>query len=211
MYNPKRSPFVDHFTGNDLIVSHIERYVCPTITSDQILGGKPFRFSQDKRTEFDLMDLTKVSRPSSSGQPTRWTVAKQPGDRIAKSETGDKLWYRCSLLVEPRAKVDEAITIEVPKTSAKTAAWIDGQPIEFGRAIDGRLFSCGDPLWLVMCVEGLEPDTNELLLPTITIGQRSPIRLQGTWEYCWDDDQRYDQPALPAKFGASPSILISVD
>ncbi len=49
MYNPARSPFVSHFTGTDLIVEHIEKWVCPTIASDQILGGKPFRFSGDKR------------------------------------------------------------------------------------------------------------------------------------------------------------------
>lgn len=49
MYNPERSPYVSHFTGTDLIVEHIEKYVCPTITSDQLLGGKPFRFSGDRR------------------------------------------------------------------------------------------------------------------------------------------------------------------
>jgi len=49
MYNPARWPFVSHYTGNDLIISHIERFICPTITSDQILGGKPFRFSRDNR------------------------------------------------------------------------------------------------------------------------------------------------------------------
>jgi len=49
MYNPARWPYVSHFTGNDRILEHIERFVCPTITSDQFLGGAPFRFSQDKR------------------------------------------------------------------------------------------------------------------------------------------------------------------
>jgi len=49
MYNPGSWPYVNHFTGNDRIISHIERFVCPTITSDQILGGKPFRFSHDDR------------------------------------------------------------------------------------------------------------------------------------------------------------------
>lgn len=49
MYNPEREPKVSHFTGTDLIVEHIEKWVCPTITSDQLLGGKPFRFSKDKR------------------------------------------------------------------------------------------------------------------------------------------------------------------
>lgn len=49
MYNPQRWPYVSHFTGTDLIVSHIEKYVCPTVTSDQLLGGKPFRFQDDRR------------------------------------------------------------------------------------------------------------------------------------------------------------------
>jgi len=38
---------VSHFKGTELIVEHIEKFVCPTITSDQILGGKPFRFKGD--------------------------------------------------------------------------------------------------------------------------------------------------------------------
>jgi len=44
MYNPARWPNVSHFQGTDLIVEHIEKFVCPTITSDQIVGGVPFRF-----------------------------------------------------------------------------------------------------------------------------------------------------------------------
>ncbi len=49
MYNPAMPPFVSHFTGNDLIVEHIEKFVCPTITSDSFLGGGAFRFKNDKR------------------------------------------------------------------------------------------------------------------------------------------------------------------
>ena len=49
MYNPAMKPFVSHFTGNDLVVEHIEKYWCPTITSSDFLGGRPFRFSEDKR------------------------------------------------------------------------------------------------------------------------------------------------------------------
>jgi nicotinamidase-related amidase/type 1 glutamine amidotransferase len=55
MYNPARAPFVSHFTGTDLIVEHIEKWVCPTITSDQVLGGKPFRFAGDKRRHVVLV------------------------------------------------------------------------------------------------------------------------------------------------------------
>jgi nicotinamidase-related amidase len=49
MYNPQRAPYVNHFAGTDLIITHIERYVCPSITSDQLLGGTPFKFSADTR------------------------------------------------------------------------------------------------------------------------------------------------------------------
>ena len=49
MYNPRDEPYVNHFTGNDLVFEHIERFWCPTITSADVLGGKPFRFPGDKR------------------------------------------------------------------------------------------------------------------------------------------------------------------
>ncbi len=50
MYNPAKRPFVSHFTGTDLIVGHIEKFVCPTITSDQLLGDESsFRFKNDQR------------------------------------------------------------------------------------------------------------------------------------------------------------------
>ena len=49
MYNPKSKPFVSHFTGNDLMVEHVEKFWCPTISSADILGGNEFRFIDDKR------------------------------------------------------------------------------------------------------------------------------------------------------------------
>lgn len=49
MYNPKRRPYVSHFTGNDVVIEHVEKHWCPTITSADIAGGKPFRFAADRR------------------------------------------------------------------------------------------------------------------------------------------------------------------
>jgi len=54
MYNSRSAPKVSHFTGTDLVVEHIERHWCPTITSADLLASssaaaRPFRFSQDKR------------------------------------------------------------------------------------------------------------------------------------------------------------------
>ena len=49
MYNPERPPGVDHFTGTDRVVAHVERYWCPSFTSADITGGRPFRFKDDHR------------------------------------------------------------------------------------------------------------------------------------------------------------------
>ena len=48
MYNPRSKPFVPHTRGTELVVEHIERYWCPTLTSNEILGGKTFQFSDGK-------------------------------------------------------------------------------------------------------------------------------------------------------------------
>jgi lysophospholipase L1-like esterase len=45
MYNPARWPFVSHIRGTELFIQHVERRICPTITSDQFIGGQPFAFS----------------------------------------------------------------------------------------------------------------------------------------------------------------------
>jgi nicotinamidase-related amidase len=44
MYNPARAPMVSHQEGTRLFIEHLEKVVCPTVTSDQVLGGKPFAF-----------------------------------------------------------------------------------------------------------------------------------------------------------------------
>lgn len=49
MYDPNQWPYVNHFSGTDLIIDHIERFVCPTVTSNSILGGTEFRFADDRR------------------------------------------------------------------------------------------------------------------------------------------------------------------
>lgn len=44
MYNPRSRPYVSHYRGTELMVEHVEKWVCPSVTSDQFLGGRPFRF-----------------------------------------------------------------------------------------------------------------------------------------------------------------------
>lgn len=49
MYNPERPPGVDHFTGTDLVIEHVEKHWCPTFTSADLTGRPPFRFREDQR------------------------------------------------------------------------------------------------------------------------------------------------------------------
>ncbi len=49
MYNPRMPPKVNHFTGTDLVIEFIEKHWCPSLTSDQVVGGAPFRFAADQR------------------------------------------------------------------------------------------------------------------------------------------------------------------
>lgn len=68
MYNPAMPPFVSHFTGTDMVVEHIEKYWCPTVTSADLLGGQEFRFPDDKRPHLVILAAedeykTEVSLP----------------------------------------------------------------------------------------------------------------------------------------------------
>ena len=39
MYNPAQAPYVSHDEGTQLIISYIEKFWCPTVTSDEVLVG----------------------------------------------------------------------------------------------------------------------------------------------------------------------------
>jgi type 1 glutamine amidotransferase len=68
MYDPSKWPYVNHFTGTHLIIEHIEKYICPTITSTAFLGGEAFRFGRDRRKIVMLIGddeyKTEVSLPA---------------------------------------------------------------------------------------------------------------------------------------------------
>jgi type 1 glutamine amidotransferase/nicotinamidase-related amidase len=49
MYNPLKAPFISHFNGTDRVVEHVERFVCPSVTSYHMVGEHPFRYRTDTR------------------------------------------------------------------------------------------------------------------------------------------------------------------
>lgn len=77
MYDPTSWPYINHFTANDRLVDHVERYVCPTITSDQLLGGKPFHFRADKRPHLVIV-------AAEEGYGTKETLTKFAADQLGR-------------------------------------------------------------------------------------------------------------------------------
>ncbi len=49
MYDHRMKPYVDHFTGLDLVVQHVETYWCPSFVSSDLTGRPPFHFKEDHR------------------------------------------------------------------------------------------------------------------------------------------------------------------
>ena len=49
MYNSRSWPYVSHFEGTNRIIEHVEKYVCPTITSAGLTGQPAFTFQPDDR------------------------------------------------------------------------------------------------------------------------------------------------------------------
>ncbi len=78
MYNPQRAPYVSHFTGTDLIVEHIEKWVCPSITSVDLLGGRPFRFKNDSRPHLVIVTAEREYQTDQSLPP--FAVSHLGGD-----------------------------------------------------------------------------------------------------------------------------------
>lgn len=55
MYNSRKHPHVSHFTGTDLVVEYIEKFICPTIASTDLTQKPPFKFKNDKRHRIVLI------------------------------------------------------------------------------------------------------------------------------------------------------------
>jgi nicotinamidase-related amidase len=55
MYNPRMAPRVSHVRGTELMIEYIERYVCPTIVSSDLLDGPALRFREDRRPHVVLV------------------------------------------------------------------------------------------------------------------------------------------------------------
>lgn len=99
MYNPAMKPFVSHFTGNDLVVEHIEKYWCPSLTSSDFLGGKPFRFTRDQRPHLVILSAEDEYR-------TEVTLPEFAATHLGRD-------FRVSFVFESASKKNDLPGIEV--------------------------------------------------------------------------------------------------
>lgn len=215
MYNPKSWPYVDHFTGNDLIISHVERFVCPTITSDQILGGKPFASQYDTRKARDVMSPGTIAIDDSSFNK-HWTTAiagaslKEASHGVMESVDGP-IWYRCTVRIPSTWLSDSGLQLLMTDKTSKTNAWLNGTPLEATSdgsqlVIPRDAVIADDINLLVIQDSGTESRSHLLAAPVLQSGDRS-LKLAGRWQFRIGGDESLSNIPLPAKFGIGSDVL----
>jgi nicotinamidase-related amidase/type 1 glutamine amidotransferase len=55
LYNPAMPPHLSHYRGTELVIEHIEKHWCPTVTSTDFLDKPAFRFQGDSRPHVVFM------------------------------------------------------------------------------------------------------------------------------------------------------------
>lgn len=229
MYNPNRWPYVDHYSGNDLMISYVENVVCPTITSDQILGGSPVVFSKDARARKDLAPH-QIARPK--GRLPEWdliawkNIASKWLEPSAKTDAGDgakesrTAKLRCSLRVTPAAFGKRVVLVH-PRIRM---AWLNGnilQPAVGSVGISGfelradDTFGNDDPNVLVIEIDcsnksPIAAGQETLASPILFVGDCG-TPLDGDWQWNREPTDGDTRLPLPAKFALPPAIYYAID
>lgn len=205
MYNPARNPFVDHFKGTDLVIGHIEKHICPTTTSDQFLGGKPFRSKFDTR----LTTAIPGSDPLFNGDQANktWQSVKVPGawKLLSIGTPPPVAWYRANVWLS-EAFTGDLVKLTVP--TIKATAWLNGEALpreivdnQAAFTIRKSIVNLDDANLLVLRLAGGE------FLPVPTLAGKSRVEMRGRWEVRLGDEPAWSNIPLPAKFGTSPDIV----
>lgn len=202
MYNPQRWPYVSHFEGTRRVISHIERFVCPTITSDQLIGGQPFRFAGDSG---------EPETAHVSADPSRqWTTVRVPMDSQARTAGDVPRWYRCVVRI-PEPWLSSTGVLLKCRGPESMRLWVNGQQV-LGRRKDSGMVSFSLPSESIAA-----DDANLLVLQSPGLLDRSPVvvagsaklSLAGRWQMRTGDDPNLANMPLPAKFGGSTDIVFT--
>lgn len=207
MYNPQRWPYVSHFEGTRRVIAHIERFVCPTITSDQFIGGKPFRFANDSGSDDSVDMLVPSSDPEQ-----QWVLRHVPDNDPKLSQSNQTCWYRCVIRL-PKTWQDRSTRLSFPDGD-ELSVWINGKSLNSRKLDNGEhvfepdenVIDFGDAnLLVVRC----PPDG--LPIAPVIHSDTDALVLEGQWQHRLGDDPAWSNMPLPAKFGGSPDIVFSPD
>jgi nicotinamidase-related amidase len=239
MYNPAAWPYVDHYSGNDLMIAYIEQVICPTITSDQVTRGGPVVFTKDERPKKDLLPHEILPQvPQQKGWEMvewqafseRWFGTNLDREDSLKPEVASNggsnepalrnaIFLRCSLRIPPEAFANE-VTLFHPKIRN---AWLNGNALQRS-ATPTRV----DHFEIVSKQTYGNDDTNLLVVEMdisnrsqIPIGKetrQSPIVFAGdrietlnqTWQQKLDPQERDSNLPLPAKFALPPAVYYTL-
>lgn len=217
MYNPECWPFVNHFTGNDLIVSHVERFVCPTITSDQLLGGQPFRSKYDTRPEHDVTAIP-VAAVDEATYRNQWTTEKlgtswNEVTRGSIQQIQGAVWIRCTVRLPTEWVKEELTGLTIPASHGKVTAWMNGKPLKASLSDDSTVIEIGredivaDDINLLTIRTEVGGDENQLPMAPSIRNAGNELLLDGRWQFRIGDDPAWSNIPLPAKFGIGSDIL----
>jgi len=217
MYNPKRWPFVDHFTGNDLIISHVERYICPTITSNQILGGIAFH------SKFDTRSLTTKSASNTTDTQEQtfhhqWTTSNigtpwRSATRGQIEQHSGVVWLRCTLRLPKTWLAADGVKLQLPASESDATAWINGVPLLKNQTTDPRHVTIPaeaivpDDINLLVLRTNAPSNTEHLYSAPVLISGQQKLPLEGRWQFRIGDDETWSNIPLPAKFGMGSDVL----
>ena len=120
MYNPAMAPKVNHYRGTDLIIEHIEKFVCPTVTSDQLLGDAPFGFSADPRPHVVVAIAESVYQTSESLPPVVTELWENAAGHRVTVLQGDPSQHRVPGLAQALRDAD-ALVLSVRRQALPAA------------------------------------------------------------------------------------------
>ncbi len=204
MYNPKRWPYVSHFEGTRRVISHIQRYVCPTITSDQIIGGKPFRFEGDTGEE-------SVSTSEDTSFQLHWTPVSVP-HAADIDDDGQPRWYRAVAMI-PGSWLKAKLLLKLRGTQT-TKVWCNGQSLASASKASGKVAAFDLPGQAVEADDWnlivIKIDAGGLLAdPPVLASGKNKISMRGRWQFRLGDDAEFSNMPLPAKFGGSADVAFA--
>ncbi|MFN7845139.1 MAG: hypothetical protein ACK5YR_21650 [Pirellula sp.] len=218
MYNPLSWPYVDHHEGTRRVIEHIERYVCPTISSDQWIGGQEFHLSKvDTSTQLKLTEQSPsmqrkrhwelISLPMRSGDPVKGDAMKGVGT----------LWLRSTAFI-PKEWIAREISLHAPTGTQSRATeqrvWINGQlasvaPHSSVGIVEHRLPTnamIADDVNLIVIAMPAQAIDKAFMLR----GKEVELSLAGRWQFTLDNDKEdLSSLPLPAKFGMGPDVLFA--